>query len=89
MNYLLIKPTEEMVRDICDILSKRSYKSNEIILVLGLVDYPEDRQSDEYRKMKKLVKNIRQRRCWRHISKDYRADKGSSTIDKGNLGRNT
>lgn len=77
------KYTVNMVVDICKLLSKRPYKSNEIILMLGLVEHPENRHSDEYRKMKKFIKNIRQRKCWKCISKDYTwADKGSSTIER-------
>lgn len=75
--------SEKMVYDICDLLSKRYYKANEIILLLGLVNHPEDRKSYEYRTMKKFIKNIRQRKCWKHISKNYVwADKGSSTIER-------
>lgn len=77
------KYTKEIVISICELLSKRYYKANEIIILLGLVSNPENKHSDEYRTMRKFIKNIRQRRCWKYISKDYVwAEKRSSTIER-------
>ena len=61
----------EIVYAICEKLSERYYKANELIVLLNLVNDPSDRKSEEYRNMKKFIKNIRQRRCWKSISKDY------------------
>lgn len=60
----------ELVKSICDLLEEYPYKSNEIIAILELQD-PIDNQSHDYRCLKKFIKNIRQRRCWKDISKDY------------------
>lgn len=77
------KYTKEMVISICELLSKRYYKANEIIILLGLVKNPEDKHSDEYRTMRKFIKNIRQRKCWKCISNAYTwAEKRSSTIER-------
>lgn len=60
----------ELVYTICELLSEHRYKSNEIIKKLNLID-PLDVHSVEYIRMKKFIKNIRQRRCWKDISKNY------------------
>lgn len=65
------KYSTALVTDICELLSAHPYKSNEIIKILNLVDNPNDKQSLEYQRMKKLIKNIRQRNCWKHISDSY------------------
>ena len=65
------KYSEQMVTDICELLSTHPYKSNEIIKILKLVKDPNDVHSHEYKKMKKLIKNIRQRKCWKLISNSY------------------
>lgn len=62
----------KLVTDICELLSIYPYKSNEIIKILKLVENPNDKTSHEYFMMKKLIKNIRQRRCWKSISSSYK-----------------
>lgn len=62
----------EMVIQICKKLEERAYKSNELIVLLHLVDDPSDKKSYEYRTMKKFIKNIRQRKCWKSISRNYK-----------------
>ena len=77
------KYSVQMVKDICELLSIRYYKANEIIEILHLVSNPEDKHSDEYRTMRKFIKNIRQRRCWKCISNAYVwAESGSSTMER-------
>ena len=77
------KYSVQMVKDICELLSIRYYKANEIIEILHLVNNPEDKHSDEYRTMRKFIKNIRQRRCWKCISNAYVwAESGSSTMER-------
>ena len=61
----------EMVTAICEKLSERYYRADELIILLGLVNDPSNKKSEEYRTMKKFIKNIRQRRCWRCISDQY------------------
>ena len=65
------KYSVELVTDICELLAIHPYKSNEIIQILHLVDDPTDKYSKEYFCMKKLIKNIRQRRCWKLVSESY------------------
>ena len=65
------KYSVELVVSICELLSEHNYKSNQIISALNLVKDPADKSSYEYRSMKKFIKNIRQRRCWKSISNNY------------------
>ena len=65
------KYPESLIIDICELLSLYPYKSNEIIKILHLVDDPNDKTTHEYFIMKKLIKNIRQRRVWKNTSNSY------------------
>lgn len=77
------KYSPELVAQICELLSENYYKANEIIRKLHLVENPDNKRSIEYKHMRKVIKNIRQRRCWKIISNDYEwAEKGSSTIER-------
>jgi len=65
------KYTIEMVTNICELLSECDYNANEVIDILQLLPSPVNVHSKEYRQMRKFVKNIRQRSCWKSISDNY------------------
>ena len=65
------KYSESLVIAICELLSTHPYKSNQIISILKLLPSNTLKSSHEYQCMKKFIKNIRQRRCWKHISCEY------------------